>query len=59
MCTKYITKKLPKYSVITLSHPRSGDSQGQKRFLAPSADMQTRKYKPIFKFGYTNINILF
>ena len=25
-------------------HSRSGDSQGQERFLAPSADKQTRNY---------------
>ena len=43
ICTKDTTKKLQKYSIVRLSHPRSGDSQGQKRFLAPSADMQTRK----------------
>ena len=27
-----------------LPHPWSGDSQGQERFLAPSADKQTRNY---------------
>ena len=27
-----------------LPHPRSGDSQGQETFLAPSADKQTRNY---------------
>ena len=28
--------------IVTLSHPRSGDSQGQKTFLAHYADKQTR-----------------
>ena len=30
--------------IVRLSHPRSGDSQVQKTFLAPSADKQTRNY---------------
>ena len=29
---------------VRLPHPRSGDSQGQETFLAPSADKQTRNY---------------
>ena len=29
---------------IRLPHPRSGDSQGQETFLAPSADKQTCNY---------------
>ena len=30
--------------IVRLSHPRSGDSQGQETFLAPSADKQTHNY---------------
>ena len=30
--------------MVRLLHPRSGDSQGQETFLAPSADKQTRNY---------------
>ena len=30
--------------MVKLPHPRSGDSQGQETFLAPSADKQTRNY---------------
>ena len=30
--------------IVRLPHPRIGDSQGQKTFLAPSADKETRKY---------------
>ena len=30
--------------IVRLHHPRSGDSQGQQKFLAPSADKQTRNY---------------
>ena len=31
-------------AIVRLPHPRSGGSQGQETFLAPSADKQTRKY---------------
>ena len=30
--------------IIILRHPRSGDSQGQETFLAPSSEKQTRNY---------------
>ena len=30
--------------IVRVPHPRSGDSQGQETFLAPSADKQTRNY---------------
>ena len=30
--------------IVRLPHPRSGDSQAQETFLAPSADKQTRNY---------------
>ena len=30
--------------VARLSHPRSGDSQGQETFLIPSADNQIHNY---------------
>ena len=33
---------LPVDVVVRLPHPRSGDSQGKKKFLAPSADKSTR-----------------
>ena len=33
---------LPADVVVRLPHPRCGDSQGKKKFLAPSADMSTR-----------------
>ena len=35
---------LPVNAIVRLAHPRSGDSQGQETFLAPSADKQTRNY---------------
>ena len=35
---------LPVNAIVRLPHPRSGDSQGQETFLAPSADKQTRNY---------------
>ena len=42
----YIYTNLPVNPIVTLQHPRSGDSQGQETFLAPSADKQTRNYDP-------------
>ena len=39
----YIYTNLPVNVIVRLPHPRSGDSQGQETFLAPSADKQTRK----------------
>ena len=35
---------LPVNAIVRLPHPRSGDSQGQETFLAPSADKQTQNY---------------
>ena len=40
----YIYTNLPVNAIVRLPHSRSGDSQGQKTFLAPSADKQTRNY---------------
>ena len=37
----YIYPNLPRNAIVSLSHPRSGDSQGQGTFLAPPADKQT------------------
>ena len=39
-----IYKNLPVDVIVRLPHPRSGDTQGQETFLAPSADKQTRNY---------------
>ena len=41
---KYIYINLPVNAIACLPHPRSGDSQSQETFLAPSADKQTRNY---------------
>ena len=35
---------LPVNAIVRLPHPQRGDSQGQKTFLAPSADKQTRNH---------------
>ena len=40
----YIYTNLPVNVIVRLPYPRSGDSQGQETFLAPSADKQTRNY---------------
>ena len=40
----YIYTNLPVDVIVRLPHPRSGDSQGQETFLAPSADKQTHNY---------------
>ena len=39
-----IHTNLPVDVIVRLPHPGSGDSQGQERFLAPSAEKQTRNY---------------
>ena len=39
-----IYKNSPVDVTVRLPHPRSGDSQGQKTFLAPSVDKPTRNY---------------
>ena len=38
----HIYTNLPVNVIVRLPHPRSGDSQGQEKFLALSADKQTR-----------------
>ena len=35
---------LPLNAIVRLPHPRGGDNQVNERFLAPSADSQTRNY---------------
>ena len=45
-----IYTNLPVSDIVGLPHPRSGDSQGQETFLAPSSDKQTRNYDT----GYLN-----
>ena len=40
----YIHTKLPVNVIVRLPHRRSGDSQGQETFLAPSANNQTYNY---------------
>ena len=40
----YVYGNLPRKAIVRLHHPRSGDSQGHKTFLAPSSDKQTRNY---------------
>ena len=39
-----IYTKWPENAIVRLPYPRSGYSQGQETFLAPSADKQTRNY---------------
>ena len=53
----YIYTNLPVNAIVKLPHPRSGDSQGQERFLAPSADKQTRNYDTECSDHQTNIYI--
>ena len=40
----YIYTNFPVNAIARLPHPWRGDSQGQKTFLAPLADKQTRNY---------------
>ena len=39
-----INAKCHSKCIVTLPHPRSGDSQGQETCLAPFVDNQTRNY---------------
>ena len=39
-----IHTNLPVDVIVTLPHPRSGDSEGQESFLAPSADKEIRNF---------------
>ena len=39
-----IYTNLPVNAIVRLPHPRSGDSQSQEAFLAPSADKHTHNY---------------
>ena len=39
-----IYTNLPVHAIVRLQHPRSGDSQDQKTFLALSADQETCNY---------------
>ena len=45
----YIHTNLPVNTIVRLPHSRSGDSQGQETFLAPSGDKQTRNYDTVLK----------
>ena len=47
-----IYTNLPVNNIVRLPHPRSGDSQGQETFLAPSADKQTCIYNGSKKKDY-------
>ena len=40
----FVYTNLPVNAIVRLPHPRSGDSQGQKEFLAPFSDKQTHNY---------------
>ena len=40
----YIYTNLPVNAIVRLPHSRSGDSQGQETFSAPSTGKQTRNY---------------
>ena len=44
-----IYTNLPVNVIARLLHPRSGDSQGQETFSAPSADKQPRNYDTVLK----------
>ena len=43
VCTWYLT--LSRHAIVKLPHPQSRHSHGQKTFLAPSVDKQTRNYE--------------
>ena len=39
---KYIYSNLPRNVIVRLALPRSGDRQGQEKFLAPFSDKQQK-----------------
>ena len=49
---------VPVNVIVKLPHPRSGDTQGQETFLAPSADKQTRNYDTECSNHYLHPSIL-
>ena len=58
----FVYTNLPVNAIVRLPHPRSGDSQGQKAFSAPSADKQARNYDKecsnLYTFQIFNISIV-
>ena len=44
--------------IVKLPHPRSGDSQNQEMFLAPSADKETRNYDRECSNHYPSLSTL-
>ena len=62
----YIYTNLPRNVIVRLLHPRSGGSQNQETFLAPSSDNQTFRPATLFKrqsntgdlIGFEKRNIL-
>ena len=53
-----IHTNLPVDVIVRLPHPRSGDSQGQKKILAPSGDKETRDYDIEFSNQYPSVSTL-
>ena len=54
----HIYANVPVNVIVKLPHPRSGDTQGQETFLAPSADKQTRNYDTECSNHYLHLSIL-
>ena len=54
----HIYANVPVNVIVKLPHPRSGDTQGQETFLAPSADKQTRSYDTECSNHYLHLSIL-
>ena len=53
-----IYTNLPINVIVRLPHPRSGDSQSQETFLAPSADKQTHNYDTECSNHHPSVSIL-
>ena len=53
----YIYTNLPVNAIVRQHHPQSGDSRGQKKFIPPSADKQTRNFNTrVLKLPSLSIN---
>ena len=53
----YVYPDLPASVIVRLSHPQSGDRQGQETFLAPSANKQTSNHDTEFSNHHPSLSV--
>ena len=54
----HIYAHVPVNVIVKLPHPRSGDTQGQEKFLAASANKQTRNFDTECSNHYLHLSVL-